>query len=855
MTDYYNYWGKVDGSRYHRLIYHCLDVAAVGERLLAHDAVLKKILCKETIFSEWPHLISFLLATHDIGKFSHRFQGKEPDIVKQITNHDIDPSERFYHDLGGYIYWFRHGLVIAGEQKWLPPHSRRQTRADERIKPLLFAVTGHHGKPPDLTIQEPISLIFDSNALETIDTYLNDICHLFNPDMKGESVDKKVMITAKNLSWLFAGLAVLADWIGSNQEYFPFVEERIPLKEYWNIALRQADNALHECGIIPAGISQKTGVTKLFHDTIKEPTGLQNYADECSIVDGPNLYIIEEATGGGKTEAAITLAHRIMATGAADGIFFALPTMATADAMYGRVRKAYLRLFEQDSRPSLILAHSRPENADRFRTDFGALEGKGQEDCASWLADSRKKALLAQVGIGTLDQALIAILPKKHQSLRVVGLARNVLIIDEAHAYDTYTNELLQTLIRLHTLLSGSVILLSATLPANQRTAYAQTLAKDITIKSSEYPLVTHVTREGILSEKHIPSRFKGKRTPVRMIDSEDEAIRLLLDTADAGGCACWVRNTVSDAMEAFDRLSQERPCLLFHARFTAGDRRGIEDQIKRFFGPESTVEERESKIVVATQVVEQSLDIDFDLMITDLAPIDLIIQRAGRLNRHKRDNRPVKPLLAILSPKPTKDASEDWYSSMFPRGSFVYSVHGELWLTARILEGRDHFLMPEDARELIESVYMVDNADQIPEKIAIRDIRDREERKSRAARAMMNAIVPEDGYVFDQMKWGDDHLLPTRLGDPSVTVRLLRKVGNTLQPWLDIGGDAWWTGEVNVRQYLISKNILMSSKTGIIEIPMHLESEGLWIGELPGRNENVVRVSYSKVRGISYEG
>ncbi|MDO8841270.1 CRISPR-associated helicase Cas3', partial [Methanocalculus sp.] len=365
----------------------------------------------------------------------------------------------------------------------------------------------------------------------------------------------------------------------------------------------------------------------------------------------------------------------------------------------------------------------------------------------------------------------------------------------------------------------------------------------------------THVTREGILSEKHIPSRFKGKRTPVRMIDSEDEAIRLLLDAADAGGCACWVRNTVSDAMEAFDRLSQERPCLLFHARFTAGDRRGIEDQIKRFFGPESTVEERDGRIVVATQVVEQSLDIDFDLMITDLAPIDLIIQRAGRLNRHKRDNRPVKPLLAILSPKPTEDASEDWYSSMFPRGSFVYSVHGELWLTARILEGRDHFLMPEDARELIESVYEVDNADQIPEKIAIRDIRDREERKSRAARAMMNAIVPEDGYVFGQMKWGDDRLLPTRLGDPSVTVRLLRKVGTTLQPWLDIGGDAWWTGEVNVRQYHFSNNILKDSKTGIVEIPMHQESEGLWTGELPGRNENVVRVSYSKVRGISYEG
>ena len=220
---------------------------------------------------------------------------------------------------------------------------------------------------------------------------------------------------------------------------------------------------------------------------IKQPTPLQHYALTEPLTDQPQLFILEDVTGAGKTEAALVLAHRLMMQGLAEGLYIALPTMATANAMYKRLGDVYRKFYQASNNPSLILAHGARELSKDFQDsvilatqqtpDSDYLHGGKEEDqelsatayCNAWLADSRKKALLADVGVGTLDQALLAVLPSRHQSLRLLGLARNVLLVDEVHAYDSYMQKLLDALLEAHARQGGSVILLSATLPQTMR--------------------------------------------------------------------------------------------------------------------------------------------------------------------------------------------------------------------------------------------------------------------------------------------------------------------------------------------------------------------------------------------------
>src|SRR5262249_9039299 len=155
------------------------------------------------------------------------------------------------------------------------------------------------------------------------------------------------------------------------------------------------------------------------------------------------LAIIEDVTGSGKSEAALIFAARLLSGGRADGLYFALPTMATANAMYDRLAASYRRLFADGSTPSLVLAHGKRRLHNGFADSILESEERQpqpyDEDavaaCAMWIADDRRKAFLAHVGIGTVDQALLGVLPSRHQSLRLWGLSDRVLVIDEAHAY------------------------------------------------------------------------------------------------------------------------------------------------------------------------------------------------------------------------------------------------------------------------------------------------------------------------------------------------------------------------------------------------------------------------------------
>lgn len=481
----WQYWGKAGEAyerepKWHPLVYHCLDVAACAAALLERQPAWLAAIGRQAEFAleALRPCLHFLAAIHDLGKFGDGFQARRPDLLARLQDRTgIDPGgER--HDTLGYVLAERHLL------DWLGLDGRDADLFD-LIQPWVAAVTGHHGRPSKnldstqwlLRNQFPAQVLIDACC------FVTEAARLLLPvDFVWPTPEAGLAERFRRASWLVAGLTVAADWLGSNTRWFPYRAPEHPLDEYWKaFALPQARRAVEESGLVPAAPATLPAMRTLF-PAVALPTPLQIWAEQVEIAAGPQVFVLEELTGAGKTEAALTLAARLMASAGAQGLYLALPTMATADAMFDRVRKddGWRRFFAAGA-GQLALAHSadrlklRLEEMNRRDAGYGQDEdASASRQCSAWLADSRKKALLADFGVGTLDQALLAVLPAKHQSLRLLGLANKVLIVDEVHACDCYMGELLARLLRFHAAQGGSAILLSATLPRNQRARYLE---------------------------------------------------------------------------------------------------------------------------------------------------------------------------------------------------------------------------------------------------------------------------------------------------------------------------------------------------------------------------------------------
>lgn len=357
----------------------------------------------------------------------------------------------------------------------------------------------------------------------------------------------------------------------------------------------------------------------------------------------------------------------------------------------------------------------------------------------------------------------------------------------------------------------------------------------------------------------------------MRFFENESEVVAALQDTLQRGGCACWIRNTVYDVIEAsrlFETLSPPIHPIIFHARFVLGDRLERENEVIRRFGKTSTREDRVGTILLATQVVEQSLDLDFDLLVTDLAPIDLVIQRAGRLHRHARGDRGA-PVLGIHAPAFESDAKKDWYSQKFPRGSFVYPSHGELWLTQKILHEKGKIRTPDDARVLIEGVYANDAKKIVPPELLHRDLQADQERRQALGQAMINAIKFPQGYQDSGNKWPDDEEVPTRLGNPSITLRLgiIDRNQGIIRPLYSAGRYSWDLSQVTVQRRKIGGQILYDNDLfplvqaayttmrdrgrNAILIPLIPVSDTYWENHFSVVGGQTITITYSKEIGL----
>jgi len=822
------YWGKAqpkspETPQWHPLAYHALDVAAVANVLLAKDRRrFERLADRLDVTREDLHrLLVFLIALHDIGKFSRHFQAKS-DLGPQGA---LPPSPSAApHDDIGYALFFHSEFDL---EQILSQFFDVAEDGDV----VFAAVAGHHGEPPANAPNHWLNG-FCSKEVSDVRAFVGAMVSHFRLSYRLSSFGENT----KLMSWYLAGLANVSDWIASSQRWFEYRCPTMSVEDYWKVAQNQAHRAVQDAGILPASSLSDVNPKHLLPQLGEQPLSpLQEAACACALPPGPTLTLIEDVTGAGKTEAALIIAARLMAERRAAGLFFALPTMATANAMYERLAATYRSLFETDATPSLVLAHGKRALHDAFCDSILALAADDARDharlntrgemrsdvtasaaCAAWIADDRRKVFLADVGIGTIDQALLGVLPSRFQALRLWGLSDRVLIIDEAHTYDAFVGRELENLLEFHAALGGSAVILSATLSTEARDRLAGAFQRGLgcaqsAIVALDYPLLSVISATEIASQP-VGTRPEIARTlAVRRIGTVDEAVRHAVSLANRGACVAWIRNTVDDAVDGANmlRCAGLDPILL-HSRFAMVDRLRIEARVQELLGKDSLPEQRRGVAIVGTQILESSLDYDVDGMISDLAPIDMLIQRAGRLWRHPHRNRE-RPIgederaFMLLSPDPSHVVDADWYRALSKGAAAVYSDHGYVWRTATALERTKEISTPGGIRILLAEVYDQSDAPEQLERASLDADGKRFAARSIAANACLSVTK---GYNGNNLLWSADDIVATRLSDePTVAFRLARRENGVIAPWcslVDAGGSparAWALSECSVSQ------------------------------------------------------
>jgi CRISPR-associated endonuclease/helicase Cas3 len=711
------YWGKANpaagcGLDHHTVLGHSLDVAACAAVLIERHPALSAQVARA---SELPqavvaHSFAAVCALHDLGKLDTRFQRKAESIADRLRPESIG-ALRVPYDHG------TEGFRLAEEDEVLS--ATLVDRVGPSALSLLRAVCGHHGvfprsDDPDASRSRLLPSLRreDQTARRLLVEVVLDL-------FRGLGAERPwLRVVSGPLIQQLGGLCAIADWIGSDVSHFPYEPLPNDVATYWHQACERAQAACADAGLIrtlPRGV----GFSSLFPGY--EPRDVQILTESLAI-KGPSLVIVEAEMGKGKTEAALALASRCMGQGLADGVTVALPTMATSNAMFGRVLEVAMRLFSDETAVQLALSHGRSRRVHEFQRllehPLRALDPDAPEasvQCARWLL-SRKRTLLAQLGVGTIDQALQAALVVPHQFVRMFALSRNIVVIDEVHAYDAYMEVLLEHLLSWLGALGVTVILLSATLPSSRRRTLATAWSGRAASQEIEplheavarpYPLVSVTTPRTSYSVQ-LPGRGASRTVQLERPAIAGDAPWLasvavrLVSAARAGARVVWIRNTVREAQQAYRAVaaaSRDVEHLLFHARFRGCDRGSIERHVIDRFGKRAPVGGR---VLVATQVVEQSLDLDFDELHTDLASIDLLFQRVGRLHRHERLRAAgfERPTLIVHSP-----TNEDADSLRFGPSKYVYDA-GTLWLTNYVLRSRASLTLPDDIRPLVEQIY-----------------------------------------------------------------------------------------------------------------------------------------------------
>ena len=731
------FWAKLDQNEqgdvlaWHPLLAHSADVAAVTEALLRRTILNKRI---ATLIG-WDYLsdihiarLSTLAAIHDAGKVNHGFQNRMYKSRHPRAGHVspmielLDADTNYQEEL----------LIPLGIQKilqWFPTHNQ-QTAIH-----FLLATWGHHGRPTPIqhnfksSLWKPNGERNPVTGLEGLgDAIQQWFPNAFNQDAKPFPVDPI-------LQHSFNGLLTLADWLGSDQKFFKFAESN---DNYMGTARDNAARVVEKLVLDPENSRRQLGKEPVGFDCIADfhPYDIQQQCLDLAVYENGSLTILESDTGSGKTEAAIARFVRLYQKGLVDGMYFAVPTRSAATQLYERVVEATAKAFpEKNSRPPVVQAVSGYIKVDAVEgvplPQFKVQWPEDRRDLLrqrGWAAEHPKRYLAGAIVVGTIDQVFLSTLEVNHAHMRATALLRHFLVVDEVHASDAYMTKLLDRVLDYHLRAGGHALLMSATLGTASRihlsTNNSKQVPKPEEAKAINYPLLTHVDASRKEPETyHAASSGKQKKvkTEIKNIaTSPHEIAALAAEKAEGGARVLIIRNLVKDCIKtqkAVEEYLGTKSDLLFqindipaphHSRFAPEDRKRLDEEIENYFGKDT---DKRSVIAVATQTVEQSLDIDADLLITDLCPIDVLLQRIGRLHRHDR-KRPAGFETAqcmILTPE-----ERDFSESIDSKGQGSKGKHGlgtvyqdlrVLEATWRILEDEplDYWHIPQDNRELVE--------------------------------------------------------------------------------------------------------------------------------------------------------
>jgi CRISPR-associated endonuclease/helicase Cas3 len=738
---------------------HCTNVGCVA------DCFLQSL--PAGLAALFPPGAATLAALHDVGKITLGFQAK---CSGWLASQAFDEITR------------RKIVLASGSGRPESDHARvSQIFLQQRLRATksqdwAAAVGAHHGKPKGKSVKaleaEPLASEMQVYREAVADRLIGVFGALpkFGP-ARLHGRDDPVL-------WLLAGLISVADWIGSNEVFFS--PER---GESLDATRQAAASALAQIGW-PGGRLRQSA----FLDTFGfAPNAVQQAL--LAAVREPALVIVEAPMGCGKTEAALALAQQLIAAGHHHGLYFALPTQVTSDRIHQRVAR-FLENALADA-ANLRLAHGNSwlhdDNDLRLRPAFtGGAADEGENPYAtvaearSWFASS-KHALLAPYGVGTIDQALQGMVAVKHFFVRRFALAGKVVILDEVHSYDVYTGSLVTALVRELLHLGCTVLVLSATLTGARRRELLAAAASHERESPDAYPLIT-TARLGGTADQIAPATTATKTIRLRAAPvSEDDTIAELITRAEAGQHVLWIRNTVVEAQHAFRLIRGDTPVAatssdqiktgLLHSRFPQKRRAELEVDWLEHLG-KHRLASGPGSILVATQVVEQSVDIDLDFIVSDLAPTDMLLQRVGRLWRHPRPHRAAsEPEFWIRTPELPTNADTRSLVKALGRSAKVYAPW-VLLRSAAVFSARIKLTLPGDIRSLLETTYAEPSPD---ESAAWGELHANLEEEKRQLTLNAEAAM----LVLGRPTVDDDkpEALTRRKGPPSVSVLLLRSV------------------------------------------------------------------------------
>ena len=739
-----NFWAKKNSKggrpQWLPLIQHLKDTKEISGLLWEHwlgrgqkRTILEGISKQQEIYDIeeldqiGKKIAMFLGAIHDIGKATPAFQIKrgyansvdldiflleklEQDGFYGISSLELVDPDKTPHNLAGEVL--------------LHDYAER-FRMNEDIGSIIG---GHHGKPIDrlnsVTVQKqayvanyyqeeaPYSAIHSKwkNTQEAIIRWALMEC--------GFSSAEEIPVLTQSSQALLLGLLTMADWISSNEVYFPLIDvysNTIPFAENraiegfrkWNRSDLWEPGRCYE---------PETLFTKRF--AFKPRNVQQVFSEVIDRCDDPGIFILEAPMGLGKTEAALVGAEQLAEASGRNGIFFGLPTQATSNGVFPRVKDWLTSICtESGEKVELKLVHGKAylnkdyinlTKASQIAIDAGEQDDGNGFVVNQWFS-GRKTTILSDFVVGTVDQFLLTALKQKHLALRHLGMSKKVVIIDEVHAYDAYMNQYLKMALTWMGAYRVPVIMLSATLPADDRVQFVKSymrgrgvktkeIEKECDIYSASYPMITFSNGEQVFTETNM-EEISNKSVEVNRF-REEQLIECLKELIKEGGNVGVIVNTVKKAQklaQECEKVFGKDMIEVLHASLIATERAKREERLLSELGKGEKVKRPFSRIVIGTQVIEQSLDVDFDVMISELCPMDLLLQRIGRLHRHER-KRPMAhrdPVLYLMGTSDTWD---------FDEGSSA--VYGDYLLARTQYYLPERILIPSDISILVQETY-----------------------------------------------------------------------------------------------------------------------------------------------------